>query len=35
VKLPGHTPFAPGERVWLQVDPTGIRVFDSQTGRRP
>jgi multiple sugar transport system ATP-binding protein len=34
VKLPGHTPFAPGERVWLHVDPAGIRVFDARTGRR-
>lgn len=33
VKLPGHTPFAPGEAVWLRVDPARLHAFDPRTGR--
>ncbi len=32
VRLPGHTPFAPGEVIWLRVDTTRLYAFDSQTG---
>lgn len=33
VKLPGHAPFAPGEAVWLRVDPARLHAFDPATGR--
>ncbi len=33
VKLPGHTPFTPGDPVWLRVDPARLHAFDARTGR--
>ena len=33
VKLQGHTPFTPGEAVWLRVNPERLYVFDRGTGR--
>jgi multiple sugar transport system ATP-binding protein len=34
VKLWGQNRFAPGEVVWLQVDPARLYVFDPHTGQR-